>query len=251
MILTLIVILLIIFLMRYNFYRIPKKGIVVLLYHSIDNNKYSSGLDKFTVSPNNFEKHVKFIKKMGYQSIKSSQIQTILDNKLYRNQKFVFFTFDDGYKNNLEAAKILKKYNYTGMFFISTAYIGSKMDNVDMLDGDDIKELIDMGMEIGSHSHVHKHLSEMSMSEIVFNLKTSKEILSNYAHIEDFAYPFGNFNNAVIEELKRHGFKRAYIIGQAINTSQYNPYLIKRSIIRKSSNYLDLYLILTRGRSRI
>ncbi len=241
----------IVLMLRYNFFRLPKKGLVILLYHSVDNAKTQTNLDKFTISLDSFEKQVRLLKKLGYQSIKAHQIQSILDNQLYKKNKYVFFTFDDGYKNNLNAAKILEKYGFSAMFFISTAYIGKTLDNVAMLDENDIKKLIGLGMEIGSHAHFHVKLSELSSKDITYNIEKSKEILSKFANIEDFAYPFGNFNDTVISILESKDFKRAYIIGQAINTAMYNPYLIKRSIIRKSSNYLDLYLILTRGRSRI
>ncbi len=167
------------FLLRYNFFRLPKKGIVVLLYHSVDNVKTQTNLDKFTIGLDSFEKQMRLLKKLGYQSIKANQIQYILDNQLYKKNKYIFLTFDDGYKNNLDAAKILKKYGFSAIFFISTAYIGKSLDNAAMLDENDIKELVRLGMEIGSHAHFHVKL------------------------------------------------------------------------FRKSSNYLDLYLILTRGRSRI
>ncbi|AHF97612.1 polysaccharide deacetylase [Desulfurella acetivorans A63] len=241
----------IIFLLRYNFFRLPKKGLVILLYHSIDNTNHHTSLDKFTISKETFEKHIKFLRKLGYSSIRASDISSFLDNKLYLNYKRVLITFDDGYKNNLEAAKILKKYGFSGLFFISSAYIGKTLDNMQMLDENDIKLLIELGMEIGSHSHFHLKLSELSKNDILENVTRSKEILSQFTNVEDFAYPFGNYSQDVIEVLKKSGFKRAYIIGQSINTTKYNPYVLRRSIIRSSTNYLDLYLILTRGRSRI
>ncbi len=241
----------IIFLLRFNFFRLPKKGLVILLYHSIDDTKQNANHGKFTISKETFENHIKFLKRLGYSTIKASDIFSFLNNKFYLHEKRVLITFDDGYKNNLVAAQILKKYGFSGLFFISTAYIGKTFDNMPMLDENDIKSLIELGMEIGSHSHFHLKLSELSKNEILENVNRSKEILSQFTNVEDFAYPFGNYNQDVIEVLKKSGFKRAYIIGQSINIIKYNPYVLKRSIIRSSTNYLDLYLILTRGRSRI
>ncbi|MGC8501500.1 polysaccharide deacetylase family protein [Desulfurella sp.] len=241
----------IIFLLRYNFFRLPKKGIIILLYHSVSSQKSNTSLDKFNISLEKFEKQIKFLKKLGYSAIKASETEHILQNKLYNKKKFILVTFDDGYKNNLEAAKILNKHGFSALFFISSAYIGKTLDNMPMLDENNIKLLIELGMEIGSHSHFHLKLSELSKNEILENVTRSKEILSQFTNVEDFAYPFGNYSQDVIEVLKKSGFKRAYIIGQSINTTKYNPYVLRRSIIRSSTNYLDLYLILTRGRSRI
>lgn len=241
----------IVFLLRYNFFRLPKKGIVILLYHNISSQKSNTSLDKFSITLEKFENQIKFLKRLGYSTIKASMLEDILHNKLYKTNKYVLITFDDGYKNNLEAAEVLSKYGYSALFFISTAYIGKSLDDTEMLNVDDIKKLISLGMEIGSHSHYHKKLSESSYKEVEENIKISKDLLLSFSPIEDFAYPFGNRNDTVIDILKKNGFKRAYIIGQSVNTFKYNPYLLKRSIIRNSTNYLDLYLILTRGRSRI
>lgn len=241
----------IVFLLRYNFFRLPRKGLVVLLYHSVTDKKSFTNLDKFSVSLKQFENHIKFLKLMGFESVRTENIDKVLTQKLYKTKKFVLITFDDGYKNNLDAAKILKKYNFSAIFFISTKYIGKSLNNTPMLSMDDIKHLINLGMQIGSHSHFHVKLSELSEDEMIDNIRQSKQILSKFSNIDDFAYPFGNYNNTIIRLLKTYNFKRAYIIGQSINTNDYNPYLIKRSIIRNTTNYLDLYLILTRGRSRI
>lgn len=249
--LVLLCCILIAFLLRYNFFRLPKKGIVILLYHSISSQKSNTSLDKFNITLEKFEKQIKFLKRFGYSTIKASAIEHILQNKLYKKNKYVLITFDDGYKNNLEAAEVLAKHGYSALFFISTAYLGKNLDNMEMLNVDDTKKLINLGMEIGSHSHYHKKLSETSYKDIEENIKTSRDLLSNFSSIDDFAYPFGSRNDAVIDVLKENGFKRAYIIGQSVNTFKYNPYLLQRSIIRNSTNYLDLYLILTRGRSRI
>jgi peptidoglycan/xylan/chitin deacetylase (PgdA/CDA1 family) len=250
-IIALLCLAIIVFLLRYNFFRLPKKGLVVLLYHSVTDKKSFTDLDKFSVSLKQFEKQVKFLKKMSYESVRTENIDEILTSGLYKTKKYVLITFDDGYKNNLDAAKILKKYNFNAIFFIATNTIGKSLDNTPMLDENDIKHLISLGMQIGSHSHFHIKLSELYEKEIIDNIQQSKHILSKFGDIDDFAYPFGNYNSNCFDILKSFGFKRAYIIGQSINTKNYNPYLIKRSIIRKSTNYLDLYLILTRGRSRI
>lgn len=248
---ALLCLVIVVFLLRYNFFRLPKKGLVVLLYHSVSNKKSFTSLDKFNVNLEQFEKQIKFLKKMGYESVRAENIDEILKSELYKTKRFVLITFDDGYKNNLDAAKILKKYNFSAIFFIATDYIGKSLDNTPMLDENDIKHLITLNMQIGSHSHFHTKLSELTQEEIIDNIVQSKQILSKYQNIYDFAYPFGNYDNRVIDALKSNNFQRAYVIGQSINTKNYNPYLITRSIIRKSTNYLDLYLILTRGRPRI
>lgn len=239
-----------IFLIRFNFFRKPQKGILILLYHRISDTKTGHSVDKFTVSEQVFKKHLSALKKHGYRSISPFEIESIVKKKLYLKEKFVLITFDDGYRDNIDAAKILKDFSMTGLFFISTVYIGKQYNDVDMLKINDIKKLKELGMYIGSHSHLHQKLSNLSKREIEEQIQTSIEILKQFQDIEDFAYPYGSINYNVINALKDLKIKRAYVIQQKkYLPNQYNSLNIPRSIIRSKDNAIDFYLIITRGRA--
>ncbi len=243
--------LILVFLLRYNFFRPPRKGILVLLYHRIDDKPTRTDLDKFSISLKTFEKQVKRLKKKGYLPAHPGNIDDIIKNKLYLKQRYVMFTFDDGYKDNLQAALVLNKYGYKGLFFISTAHIGKELDNVPMLDFDDLKHLCKMGMYLGSHSHRHLNLLKMDLDEAKSEISKSLEILSQYQRIEDFAYPFGGYSDEIVNLINSLGFKRAYIIGQKIYDPEVHSKLkIPRAIVRKDLDDIDFYLIITRGRAR-
>jgi len=243
--------LIVLFLVRYNFFRVPRKGILVLLYHRISDEKTGTSLDKFSISLETFERQVETLKKRGFLDANPENIADISNRKLYLKNRYVLFTFDDGYKDNLQAAKVLKKYGYSGLFFISTAYLGGKLKGVEMLTHKDLLELRELGMFVGSHSHEHIKLSELSDLEIKAQIEKSIQVLSKYQKIEDFAYPFGDYSEDVIEVLKSAGFKRAYIIGQEIyRPHKHSAFKIPRAIIRKDLNKIDFYLIITRGRAR-
>jgi len=240
------------FLLRFNFYRPPKKGIAVLLYHRIDDSLTNTSLDKFSISPLVFEKHIKYLKKKGYRAILPSEIESLKKDNAWKKNKYVLITFDDGYKDNVKAAEILKKYSMKGLFFISTAYIGKSMNGVKMLDKDDIQRIVFLGMAIGSHSHHHKKLPNLSSDEINNEISQSLKILSSFFDVKDFAYPFGSYSQEVVNILKRNGVKRAYIIGQKIyQIGKFSEYKIPRAIVRKSTTHTDFYLLITRGRARI
>ncbi|WP_162138541.1 polysaccharide deacetylase family protein [Hippea alviniae] len=240
-----------VFLARFNFFRIPKKGILVLLYHRIDDKPTGKSIDKFSISLSRFEEQIKYLKSKGFESITPYDIEKIKSNKLYLRKKYVLITFDDGYKDNLDAARVLKKYGFKGLFFISTASIGKKLDGVDMMSFDELKELKKMGMVLGSHSHNHKKLTEMDLDTAKKEIKVSLDILNKIQKIEDFAYPFGNYNESVVEVLKDLRIKRAYIIGQRIfDPENESIFKIPRAIVRKDTNKIDFYLIITRGRSK-
>ncbi len=242
----------VIFLLRYNFFRPSQKGILVLLYHRIDDKPTGTDLDKFSISIDTFEKHVKRLKKKGFLPAYPSNIDEIIQKRMYLKNRYVMFTFDDGYKDNLQAAKVLKKYSYKGLFFISTAHIGKYLDGIEMLTPEDLKLLSGMGMFLGSHSNRHVNLLKLTLEEIKAEVLRSFNILSQYQKtIEDFAYPFGGYNDEIAKLIGSLGVKRAYIIGQRIYCPTiHSTFKIPRAIVRKNTNCIDFYLISTRGRSR-
>ncbi len=242
---------LIVFLARFNFFRVPKKGVLVLLYHRVSNEKRPSGVGKFAVSPETFRWQLRFLKRMGYVSILPEELESIVESGLWKRKRFVIITFDDGYYDNLSAAEIMKNEGFRGIFFISTAYIGSQLDGIQMMSAQQIDMLLALGMRIGSHSHEHVKLSALSDNEIKYQVDQSLRILSAFCGVRDFAYPFGDYDSRVLKIVRSCGIERAYIIGQRIFDPQRDSSLeIPRAIVRSDTTKLDFYLLVTRGRSK-
>ena len=76
----------------------------------------------------------------------------------------VVFTFDDGGVSFLtKAVPILEKYDFKGVFLVSTKYIGTP----GFLTTEQVKELAERGHVIGSHSHTHPEIfTKLSSEEI-------------------------------------------------------------------------------------
>ncbi len=83
------------------------------MYHYIrhDNNSYPFSKHK---NINDFENECKFIK----SNFCSKNVSDALVNEEF-NQKTILLTFDDGFKDHLDAAEILKKYDLKGTFYIT------------------------------------------------------------------------------------------------------------------------------------
>ena len=102
----------------------PNNRVAILRYHAVveqADNFYTTG--SIALSPAEFEEHVRYF--AGKYNIVSldEAIDAIQKQKpLPKNS--VVFTFDDGYADNLPAARVLKRYNGNGTFFITTEPIG-------------------------------------------------------------------------------------------------------------------------------
>ena len=137
----------------------------ILMYHSISKTN-----NKLSVSIKSFNKQMNLMKKLGYQSINLSELDSVNSKN-----KFVI-TFDDGYADFFNNAyPILKKLNYKATIFIVSNFVNDsnkwdlkKNDYIKrmLMDDKQINELIKEGYEIGSHTLDHLDLTSINDSEI-------------------------------------------------------------------------------------
>jgi peptidoglycan/xylan/chitin deacetylase (PgdA/CDA1 family) len=109
-------------------------------------------------------------------------------------------SFDDGFLSQYEYAKILYRLGIPGTFFLVTGlreYNGRKL----IIDRSDfVREIIDMGHEIGSHTHTHRDLTKLNTQEIEEEFEKSVNILRDFVDYGlGLAYPYGSFNDEVIK----------------------------------------------------
>lgn len=117
----------------------------------------------------------------------------------------ITFSWDDGSIYDLKIAELMAKYNFSSIFFIPTTnweqpYVKESS----------IKELFDMGMEIGGHTTSHNYLTTIKKENIEREIKDNKLYLENIIQkeVDFFCYP-GGFYNDYIENITKKYFKRA------------------------------------------
>ena len=109
---------------------------------------------------------------------------------------------------------ILKKYNFKATCFLVTNFIGDynywdkkKVDykKKELMNETDINEWISNGMSIGSHSHYHSDLTNISENNLINELDFSKKILEDKFNNKNniFCYPYGKVNEKFILMLKK------------------------------------------------
>lgn len=99
-----------------------KSKALVLMYHRI-NTPISDPWD-LSVSPENFEGQIKFLKR-NYPIVSIGELaHQIQKSNIKKNS--IAITFDDGYLDNFETARpILEKYSVPATFFITDGYLGN------------------------------------------------------------------------------------------------------------------------------
>ncbi len=100
----------------------------------------------------------------------------------------------------------------------------------------ELRDLAAKGVEIGSHTHSHPHLTELSDAEL------KRELVDSRKRIEDelgrpcayLAYPFGEHNARVRAAARSAGYSAAF--AQASDMHIRDPYAVDRvSIYRRDS----------------
>ena len=98
---------------------------MVLMYHRI--GEAVSDVWDITVSPENFEAHLQYLKKTGRVVALPELVAGIHQKQLPPNS--IAVTFDDGYLNNFLTAKpLLEHYQIPATFFISSVNLGQDVE---------------------------------------------------------------------------------------------------------------------------
>ena len=207
----------------------------ILCYHRFGKTCRSN----LCISERTFAKQLEYLKNNGYHTIHLSDLMKFLNYESAIPSKSVIITLDDGYRSIYEFAyPLLKRYGYTATLFIYTDFVEASRN---ALTWNDLRKLKAAGFEIGSHSLSHADLTKRLPSEddqsfrsrITMELINSKKILDRELKQDTqfFAYPYGNYNQNILDLLPETGYKLGLTIRTGGNSFVANPLTLKRSQI--------------------
>jgi peptidoglycan/xylan/chitin deacetylase (PgdA/CDA1 family) len=138
-------------------------------------------------------------------------------------RRTVAITFDDCYRDNLQAAQVLADFGLPACFFVPTRYVGTDhvfewdrgLKQMPNLDWDDLRAMVELGHDIGSHTVSHADLGMVGPDEARRELCDSKKILENQLGraARWFAYPFGgrgNFRPDYLPLVREAGYEACF-----------------------------------------
>ena len=130
------------------------------------------------------------------------------------NKPYISFSFDDGMKNNMRAAKILSEFGATGCFFVCTDIVGQTdvgkilifcrqrlhAPAVEFLSWENAELLLASGHEIGSHTRGHYNLSTIDGGLLWEELEGARIALEDrLGPVKHFAWPYGRIVDAPVD----------------------------------------------------
>lgn len=115
---------------------------------------------------------------------------------LDKNKKTVAITFDDGPNNNtLSVLQTLKENHAKATFFM----VGNMMNSHKEI----VKQVLENGNEIGSHSYDHSNLTKLSNEELKNNLSLTESVYNEITNekLSLLRPPYGSINSDVKESV--------------------------------------------------
>ncbi|HEU5338311.1 MAG TPA: polysaccharide deacetylase family protein [Sulfuricaulis sp.] len=212
-------------------------GIPVLTYHDIAETR---GADAYAVTPADFRRHLQYLRNQNYVPINLKRLIDAREGRAALPEKPVLLTFDDGLESYAKVAlPLMREYGYPSVLAIVTSWVDgrsiSETYHGRLLNWDDLRKLkSDPLVEIISHSDdLHRGIrsnlegnkapagitrmylekTERHENETAYRERVRADLARSRDRIvaelgrapAAIAWPFGKFNQTLIEEAARVG----------------------------------------------
>lgn len=203
-----------------------KYHVTCLAYHRFGDDRYPS-----TNTPvEAFEEHLKHLSEEGFKSYTVSGLLTDTA-ALVKDHKKVLITVDDGYASFMKnGMPLLEKYKMKATLFVNTESVGWS----DFLTWEELKELKDKGVEIGSHSHKHSYFVNLPKDKrakaFEEDLLKAESLFEEHLGFipKTYVYPYGEFTQDMIDVLKKHDYVVSFAQNSGVMSDGSNPYSVSR-----------------------
>jgi peptidoglycan/xylan/chitin deacetylase (PgdA/CDA1 family) len=185
--------------------------IPILMYHYIRVNPDPRDTVGYglSVTPDAFVQQMAYLVSHHYHAVSVSQIVESFNHGVSLPDHPVAITFDDGYRDfYTDAYPILKQYGLHGEAYIITSVV----DKDRYMTWQMLHEILSSGVvTIGSHTVTHPFLTTLSPAAQINELRLSKQKLESElgVAVNDFCYPFGNYNQLLAKEVLQVGYTNA------------------------------------------
>ncbi len=208
----------------------------VIMYHRFGESRFPST----NVTVKQFESHLEFISQGNYAVVPLIEIIETLQSGGEVSDKTVAITIDDAYLSvYTKAWPRLKEYGFPFTIFIATDPVDNNLRTY--MNWDQIRELQDNGVTIGSQTKSHPHMHRLSP------IKVEQEIvLSNNRFLEEtgqypklFAYPYGEYSLDVVKAVKDAGFIAAFGQNSGVLFAADNMFELPRFAFNENYGSID------------
>jgi peptidoglycan/xylan/chitin deacetylase (PgdA/CDA1 family) len=191
---------------------------LVLCYHAISDH----WSDALAVRLDAFERQLERILARGYRPVGAAQAAAATG-------KLVHVTFDDAFQTVSRALPVLQRLGVPATVFACpgfadgdrtfaipelAAQLPENSEHLETMGWPELRELADQGVEIGSHTLTHPHLTALGDDELHRELRESRQRLEDElsARCRFLAYPYGDQDERVRRATRVSGYTAAFAL---------------------------------------
>ena len=173
-------------------------GILALMYHRFDEEKYPST----NIQMNVFQDQIKIIEDLNYNFYDPGNLEQ--NFKIPKKDKKILITIDDAFSSFYEMAwPYLKKNKIPFILFVSTEAVGK----VGYMSWDQIKDIEkEPFVYIGNHSHSHDYLVDFKKTDFINDIVKANNIFVKKLGYNPiyFSYPFGEYSEYIKKYISKN-----------------------------------------------
>lgn len=193
----------------------------ILVYHALGTTPAGAPFPKLYISKAEFTAEMAWLHSHGYQAVTLAEVMAAWYHGGALPAKPIVITFDNGYPAQATfAPAVMTRYGWPGVLYeITTHHLSDAQ----------IRHVLALGWEIGSHSVSHPDLTVLPAAELRYQVSASRDFLRRVfkAPVDSFSYPSSRYDALVISAVKAAGYEDAVTEGHAYATRA-DPYLLPR-----------------------
>jgi peptidoglycan/xylan/chitin deacetylase (PgdA/CDA1 family) len=226
------------------------------MYHAVGAEGEAPGC--YLVPIARFRRQLAWLAWRGYRVIGLEELLAYRRRRELPPARSVIITFDDGYADNRALAlEALRQHGFRATFFLVSGCIGARnswdtageLAGRHMLSWDDVRALLDAGMEVGAHTRTHPALPELTDSTRESEVAGSKRDLEAALArpVRTFAYPYGRLDAATADAVGASGFEAACCSHSGVNDPAVPTLLLRRVEVQGTDSLTRFALATHRG----
>jgi peptidoglycan/xylan/chitin deacetylase (PgdA/CDA1 family) len=225
-----------------------RSGLTILGWHRIGMRP-----DGLTTTPADFAAQLDCLESLDANVLSLAEaVQGLLQDTL--PERAVALTFDDGYASvGTQAWPALKDRRMAATLYVVPGFMKPGQffpwdfpgDETVLMNSAEVRDLSADGLDIGSHSMMHRWLPGGDDQKLLVDLVDSKRVLEEMLGkpVVGFAYPTGGWNRRVRERIREAGYEYAITVDRGLNTpGRTDVHSLRRAFTPDSATDLEMLL---------
>lgn len=203
-----------------------RQGTPALLYHRLGCGPLLTKRRGLTLSVRVFGRQLGELRAAGFRAATLDDTPGVHDR--------IWLTFDDGDASSLAAIEPLRAHGFHAIQFLVADRLGGVNDwdrtGAPLMTEEQVRTWLAAGHAIGSHSLTHARLTSLSPAMAREEIHASRRRLEDLFQVEVrlFAYPWGQWDARLADEVAAAGYSAAFTSSPGINTAQTNAFALHR-----------------------